>query len=649
MATVDWIALIVPVLVVLAIAFLSKRYLKSVADYMAGGRNAGRYMLCVARAEMGSGAVVFAALFEVFARAGFTMTWWYWISIPVMTFVAISGFVVYRYRETRAMTLAQFFEMRYSRSFRIFTGFVGFIAGVLNFGIIPAVGARFFVYFMGLPPEVTLAGFTIPMFVILMILFMTVTIILTISGGQITVMLTDCASGLMDSWLFLAVIATLLVMFDWSQVTEALLMRPPGQSMINPFDSLGNKDFNLWFVLMGLFLSTYGTMAWQNASAYNAAARTPHESRMGNLLGRWREFAKQLTVTILAAAAVTFLMHPDFAAQAAAVPEVLDGIANPQIQRQMTIPTALSVLLPAGTKGLLCAILITGVFGGDSTHLHSWGSMFIQDVVLPLRGKPFAPRNQIKMLRLSMIGVGVFAVIFGSLFSQTEYIAMWFRITTTIYVGGAGAVIIGGLYWKKGTTAGAWTALIGGAVLSLAGILIRQKNPQFPLNGMQISFVVMLISIASYVAVSLLTCKRDFNMDRLLHRGKYAVAEDAVKVDAEPLRKRFRWSKLIGISEKFSRGDRWIAGGLFWYGVFWFVVMLIGSLWNAIQPWSNAVWSSFWLWAAILIPMVISVVTTVWFTIGVMVDLRNFFNSLLHERVDVHDDGRVERYEDDDS
>jgi solute:Na+ symporter, SSS family len=646
MALIDWIALSVAVVMVLAIAMVSRTYLKSVADYMAGGRCAGRYMLCVARAEMGSGAVVFVALFEIFARAGFTMTWWNWITIPIMTLVAICGFVVYRYRETRAMTLAQFFEMRYSRAFRIFTGFIGFFAGIMNFGIIPAVGARFFVYFMGLPATVTMAGFAVPTFVVLMVIFMTITVILTVSGGQITVMLTDCASGLMDSWLFLAVIVTLIVMFDWGQVSEAMLSRPPGQSMMNPFDSLKIKDFNLWFVLMGIGLSTYGTMAWQNASAYNSAARTPHESRMGNLLGRWREFAKHLTVTMLAIAAVTFLQHPDFAQQAAAVPAMLGRIGDPQIQQQMTIPLALSVLLPAGIKGLLCAILITGVFGGDSTHLHSWGSMFIQDIVLPLRKKPFQPKTQILLLRLAMIGVGLFAVVFGSLFSQTEYIAMWFRVTTAIYVGGAGSVIIGGLYWKKGTAAAAWTAMLTGSFLSVGGIIVRQIHRDFPLNGMHISFAAMLVSISAYIVVSLLTCKKDFNMDRLLHRGRYAVADDTVKVEAEPLRRRFRWARLIGINEKFSRGDRWIAGGLFGWGMFWFFVMLVGTLWQSIQPWSDRVWSIFWLWAAILIPLCITLVTTVWFTAGVMVDLRKFFNALLHERVDVSDDGRVERYED---
>ncbi|MGE4489826.1 MAG: sodium:solute symporter [Kiritimatiellales bacterium] len=641
MQWIDWIAVCVPLVLVTAIAAYTGRFLKSVADYMAGGRCAGRYMLCVARGEMGAGAAVFVAMFEIFSKAGVTYLWWNWISMLTFLLVAITGFVVYRFRETRALTLAQFFEMRYSRRFRIFAGGLGFVAGIMNFGIIPAIGARFFVYFLGLPQKLLLGGIEIPTYVVLMAVLLAITVYLTVSGGQITVMITDCASGLMDQWMFLVVIAAMLCMFSWSQISTSLLDCPPGQSLMNPFDSLRLQDFNLWYVLMSVFVAVYGTMAWQNASAYNSAARTPHESRMGNVLGRWREFSKLLTMTVLALGAVTFMKHQDFAAQSSGIQGILDQIGNPQIREQMRVPTALSILLPAGIKGILCAIVLTGIFGGDTTHLHSWGSMFVQDIILPLRKKPLSPQQHIRALRLAMLGVAVFAFLFGTFFSQTEYVAMWFRITMAIYIGGAGSVIIGGLYWKRGTTAGAWAAMLVGSGLSVGGIIVRQMVPGFPLNGMEISFYSTLLAIGIYVAVSLLTGRKSFNLDRMLHRGEYAVKTDQTDVAVTQSAKGFRWSKLIGIDEKFSRSDRWISGSVFLWSVFWVVVLIVGCIWNAIQPWSNHVWSVFWWWSAIMIPLAISVGTTVWFTIGVLKDLRRFFTALQKERVDDADDGTV--------
>ncbi|HKB89240.1 MAG TPA: sodium:proline symporter [Opitutaceae bacterium] len=647
MQLADWIILISPLLLVLGIGIYANRYVRSVAVFLSGGRLAGRYLLAVARGEMQAGAVVFVAAFEVFAKSGFSLVWWNWINNPLWVIIGISGFVIYRYRETRAMTLAQFFEIRYSKSFRLFTGALGFLAGITNFGIIPAVGAQFFVHFLGLPPSVTIFSISLPTYILLMALFLSVTVTITIVGGLITLMITDCIEGIISQIFYLALIAGLVLMFDWSQIRDVLGHRPPGQSLINPFDSMGLKDFNLWYVLMGMFGGLYATMAWQYQSSYNSASITPHESRMGGILSGWRETGKGAIIALLAVCGMTFLQHPDFAIQAASVHAEIARISDPQTREQMQIPIALSHLLPTGLRGAFCAILLMGLFGGDSVHLHSWGSIFVQDVLVPLRKKPFGPRQHIFALRLSMIGVAVFAFFFGSLFRQTEYIMMWWSVTGALYVGGAGAAIIGGLYWKKGTAAGAWAAMISGSALSAGGILARQfYGDSFPLNGREIGFYSSLIAITLYIVVSLLTHKEDFNMERMLHRGRYAVKDPLVR-DEIPVRKKSKiaWGKLIGLDENFTRGDRWIAIGLFVWNMFWFAVFVAGTLWNLIAPWPDSAWSVFWHIAAIGLPLFVSFVTAIWFTWGGLRDIFALFRQLHEAKANHLDDGTVIRHQ----
>lgn len=645
MHLLDWILLLLPILIVVSIGIYTQKHLKSVADFMAGGRLAGPYLLAVARGEMQAGAVVFVAMFEVISRAGFTLGWWGLVSSPVFIVVAISGFVIYRYRETRAMTLAQFFELRYDKSFRVFTGVLGFGAGIVNFGIIPAVGARCMVYFLELPPHFSIFSMEVPTYIPLMALFLGVALFLTLSGGLITLMITDCIEGILSQIFYLFIIVALLLMFSWTEISDVLGNRPPGQSLLNPFDSLQLKDFNLWYVMMSMFVAIYGTMAWQNASAYNSAAQSPHASVMGGILGRWRESGKGAVVTLLAVCAVTFMQHPDFAMQAAPAHQEVAAIADPQIQKQMEVPIALSHLLPIGIKGLLCAILLMGIFGGDSTHLHSWGGIFVQDVLVPLRKRPFGSREHIKVLRLSICGVALFAFLFGILFQQTEYILMWWQVTTAIYVGGAGAAIIGGLYWKRGTTAGAWAALLTGSGLSVGGIVARQiYGDGFPLNGIQISFFATLIAIALYIVVSLVTCKEGFNMDRLLHRGKYAAVKEIVDEQAitpPSQKRRVAWGKLIGFDENFSLADKWIAGSLFGWSVFWLGAFVIGTVWNLIEPWPLSTWSTYWHVTGIGLPVFISFVTAIWFTWGGARDIRRLFRSLQNQKINHLDDGTV--------
>lgn len=634
-----------PLAAVLCLGLSVRRYMKSVANFMSAGRMAGPYLLAVSRGELEAGAVVFVALFEVIRHAGFSLTWWGWITVPVVIVVAISGFVVYRYRETRAMTLAQFFELRYSKNFRLFTGFLGFAAGLVNFGIIPAVGARFLVYFLGLPPSVVLFSHALPTYIPLMAVLLGITLCLTLSGGLITVMVTNCLEGILSQIFYLIIIAALLCLFKWTEISEILSRAEPGQSLLNPLDSMGLKDFNLWYVLMGLFVAIYGTMAWQNSSSYNAAAISPHASVMGGILGRWREMGKGAIITLLAVCAVTFLEHPDFAAQAAPAHQVVAQIENPQIRTQMEVPVAVSYLLPLGIKGIFCAVLLMGIFGGDATHLHSWGSIFVQDVLVPLRKKPFGPKQHVRILRLSILGVAGFAFLFGSLFQQTEYIVMWWSVTMAIYVGGAGACIIGGLYWGKGTTAAAWAALIAGSGLSVGGILARQVwGEAFPLNGIQVSFFATLTAIALYVAVSLLTCRKEFDMDRLLHRGRYAGLRqivDGQSVVPPAAKRKVSWGRLIGFDENFSLADKWIAGSLFAWSVVWFGVFAAGTVWNLLAPWPLSAWSAYWHFAGIGVPIFIAFVTAIWFTWGGVRDIRSLFRHLREQKVNHLDDGTV--------
>ena len=42
-----WLIVIIPISIIIYIAFYSKRYVRDIADYLASGRVAGRYVLCV--------------------------------------------------------------------------------------------------------------------------------------------------------------------------------------------------------------------------------------------------------------------------------------------------------------------------------------------------------------------------------------------------------------------------------------------------------------------------------------------------------------------------------------------------------------------------------------------------------------------------
>jgi SSS family solute:Na+ symporter len=344
----------------------------------------------------------------------------------------------------------------------------------------------------------------------------------------------------------------------------------------------------------------------------------------------WRMYARSIVATVVGIGALTFINHPDFAERSRPMRQALAAIGDAQVQSQMTVPVALRYMLPAGVKGLFATMMLLGLMAGDSSHILSWGSIFIQDIVLPLRGERIESRQHVRILRWSVALVAVFAFCFSVLFKQTQAIVLWWAVTEGVFVAGAGIAIIGGLYWKKGTTAGAWAALVSGAVLAFVGIAAPYFVKHFPFNGKQVSFFAAATSSLIYILVSLATCRKDFDLDRMLHREK------------QTGRAPFKFSThILRFNDDFTFADKLVSGGMFVWSMLWLILVVVGTTWNLVHRWPDSVWLDYWLIVGILLPVAITAITFVWFGIGGIMDLRSLFASLAAMKRDASDDGSV--------
>lgn len=191
LAALDWAIVSAFVLGLAVVAVWIRRYTRSVSDFLAANRCAGRYMLTLSEGLAAFGVASVIANFEKFYQAGFAAYWWGMMLAPVGMLVAMSGWVAYRYRETRALTMAQFFEMRYNRRFRVFAGILTWISGVLNYGVFPGIVANFFIHFCGLPQTLVIAGVEVRTLLLVMACFLGLALALVFGGGMVAVMVTD--------------------------------------------------------------------------------------------------------------------------------------------------------------------------------------------------------------------------------------------------------------------------------------------------------------------------------------------------------------------------------------------------------------------------------------------------------------------------
>tara|TARA_A100001234_G_scaffold49613_2_gene41600 strand:- start:48 stop:2123 length:2076 start_codon:yes stop_codon:yes gene_type:complete len=683
---VDWLIVFVALVGMFYSVSFSSGLMKSVTDFLSAGRTAGRYLISVSSGVAGLGAISVVMFLEMGYIAGFSLAWWGLSQGIIILMLTMSGWVIYRFRSTRCLTLAQFFEKRYSRKFRIFTGIVAFTAGIINFGIFPAVGAQFFISYCGLPESFI----GIPVFPLVMIILLSISLYFVYTGGQIAVIIADFFQGIFATFVLIVVVLYLFFSVGWDQVSHSLEQTPlklakeeitklqddeaymklsdkekekrkneidekyENSSRINPFKTSNVEDFNFWYFLIGIIGIMYGTMGWQGSQAYNSSAKSAHEAKMGSVLAGFRGLPQGLFFLLVPVLIYVFMNHADYASVAASVELSLQDLETDTLRSQMRGPIVLSTVLPIGLLGAFAALMVAAFISTHDTYLHSWATILVQDVIMPFREKPFDKDTHLKVLRYAILGVAVFIFFFSLLFQQNQAIALFFAITAAIFAGGSGAVIIGGLYWDRGTTKAAWTAIIIGAFISVSGVLVKQISVEWlndtssyvqlknilefirNINGQEYWGISMGASAFAYVVVSALDNSEPFNMDKLLNRGKYAIEGEKKIVNENT---ELGW-KIFLMGEEFTKGDKLIyILNYVWTGI-WTLVFIVGTIYNLSNEVSDASWMFFWR-NYIYIFIVISLVIIVWFTVGGFHDLKIMMDKLKTEKRDHHDDGWV--------
>jgi Na+/proline symporter len=758
--------MILPFLTVLWLAVYSGKFVRGVADFLAAGRVAGRYVIAVGDVASGLSVITLVALVEAKYQCGYGMSFWETLMLPISTVLSLSGYCIYRYRATRALSIGQFLEMRYSRSFRVVAATIRTIAEMITNSIGPAVAANFFIYFLGLPHKFNVCGVNLPTFVLLTGSLLVVATIVLWPGGRISLLITDCFQSLLSYPVFVVLVGYVFLKFNWgTDIAPVMMDRAPGESYINPYDVSQLRDFNIFALAVNITNSVLNRASWIGNDT-TGAGRTPHEQKMANILGTWRNGFAIVMQMVIALMIICLMSHARFAdqardirvelsnkvlgeviedvssrdkisaalsaipvqrhrigidaplsraknldtpyldtalremraANAAKVDNKLEGEAKAAAQseataqanslfqnfrslyHQMMMPIALRNIFPVGLMGVFALLMIMLLISTDDSRIFNASSTIVQDMILPFLKNPPDPKKHLLMLRVASIAVAIFFFVVAVFFTQLDYINMFTTIMCSLWLGGAGPIMIGGLYSRFGNTVGAYCSLVFGSGISLAGLLCqrnwadhlypwlqskgwdvpvgkflaaassplepivvwRMDAVKFPINSYEISMIAMIAGIIAYIIGSLVTYRKPYNLDRLLHRGVYAL--EGEKEEKVAWSFKTMWSKLIGITPEYTLGDRVIAWSVFTYNIIYklFLSFIVVMIWNKISPWPKEWWSTYFYIVMLVIPSLAGVVTTVWFMTGGIIHLRQLFRDLAKRIDNPLDNGQVE-------
>jgi len=747
MGLTDWLIVLIPVAFVIGTGIFSKRYIRGVADFLAAGRVCGRYVICVGDVANALSIIGLVAYVEVHYKTGFALAFWHTLIGPLGIVMGLFGYCTYRFRETKAMSLGQFLEMRYNRPLRIFAASLRSLSEMLANMIMPAIAARFFIYFLDLPHTFHIGSLQISTFMAIVIICLTVAIGIICMGGTLALVITDAIQGMFCFPLIVVFVVFILYKFSWSnEIVPVMMDRVRGESFLNPYDLANLRDFNIFLVVVTIFAAVFHRASWIGAGT-SSAAKSPHEQKMAGLLGTWRGSVTMIFYVLIAVTIITLLNHRNWAPQAKAVRDSISshisrelvgneterrvlttrinaipaqrhriGIDKPLSQKinldtpvlataqktfkefegnangnakfqqfrtlyhQMMLSRSMRQILPPGLLGLFCLLMILAMISTDDTRIYSATITLTQDVIMPLRRKPFTPELHVWVLRIVAVGIGIFFFCGSFFMAQLDYINLFVTLMCTMWLGGCGPVMIFGLYSRFGTTAGAFTSLITGMVMAVGGILIKRNwadivypwldnmelvkplgkilttvskplnpyivwemNPvKFPINSYEFYFITMLVTLFLYCAVSYLTLKEPFNLERMLHRGIYNLDHD--KKDGLKWSCRTFFSKLLGITREYTTGDKVIAWSFFFYSFIWSFIctFLIVIIWNAFLPWPIRWWGKFFFIVYFVVPGGMAVISTFWFGIGGFIDLFRLFRDLEARVANPLDNGQVD-------
>ena len=308
----DWLIVIVPFSAVMALAVYARKYARDAVDFLAAGRVAGRYVISVGDVASGLSVIVLVANCEATYKTGAALGFWNLVTLPLGMFLALSGYCVYRWRASRALSFGQFVEMRYSRGLRVFCATLRNISEMTTNSIGPAIAANFFVYFLGLPHRVTILGANLPCFALIVGFCLLLALAAIWPAGRISLLITDTAQGILSYPIFVIVAGYVFFNFAWGETMEPVMMnRVPGESFLNPFDIAKLRDFNLFALGVNIVATILQRASWFGNDTTNCG-RDPHEQKMAGVLGTWRNGFSATMVVLTTLLVITVMNHEAF-------------------------------------------------------------------------------------------------------------------------------------------------------------------------------------------------------------------------------------------------------------------------------------------------------------------------------------------------
>lgn len=446
--TLDILVLALYALGMLGLGWLGMRRSRNQEDYLVAGRNLGpaMYMSTMAATVLGGASTIGSVrLGYVHGVSGL----WLCATIGV-GIIILNLFLAKPLINLRIFTVTQVLERRYNPVTRQVSAVVMF-AYALMIGVVSTLGiSTVMSVFLKLPfsTAILLSGG-------LVVAYSTI-------GGMWALTLTDMVQFVIKTigLLLLLLPISLHRAGGWDELVAKL----PASAF--DLTTIG-KDTIITYVLIYTFGVLIGQDIWQRVFT----ARNDKVAKYaGTLAGVYCVFYG-LACAVIGMAAKVLLPN-------------LDNVNN-------AFAAVIQVALPDGIRSLVITAAMAAMMSTASAGLLAASSTLSEDLLPRLRG---GKESGLGITRICTLATGVLVLIVGLVVSD---VLSALTLAYNLLVGGMLIPLIGAIFWKRATPAGAMTSMILGCVTALAFMAKDGIDANTPI------YYSLAIGLVSYVAVSL--------------------------------------------------------------------------------------------------------------------------------------------------
>ena len=467
-ATIDWIIVGVYLAGSILIGLWANRYVGGLSDYLVAGRTL-RIRLALATmtgTELGLVTVMYVS--ELGYTKQFASLYLAVIEVLGLAVIGATGLVVYRLRQEAVLTVPEYYQRRYSQTVRVVGAVMMVLAGVLNMGVFLKAGSLFLVGVTGLDDPMALK--LIMTGLLLLVLFYTVL------GGMVSVVITDLiqflvlgVGALVVSYFVLDELGGIGGLWDLSGTTYVNPLLGD-----NPVTSQEADGVGPWMLMAQWLTLSIAVMLWPATVSRTLAVKTPAVARKLYLFSSIPFLARRTLPALWGIGAFAyFSVHADLGS------EFQQAIDSKNISTLSAMPLYLAKIIPSGLLGIVTAAMLAAFMSTHDSYLLCWSGVVAQDIVAPLCGG-LSERGRVLVTRVSIVVIGAFLLFWGLWYEVGQELWDYLAITGTVYLSGALPVIVGGLYWRRASSAGALAALVCG-VMGVCGLpqVIDAINSRF--------------------------------------------------------------------------------------------------------------------------------------------------------------------------